>query len=121
MYEEDSINCRVSNVSSKYVMKIIELGKKLANKNNEVLNLSRNLERIIIDVNRYQIKKEGNIEQAGEDKKSEEINRETRKELFRKRYYAKYDFDDILGDSKAIIETKNIARKLAGTEITGLL
>lgn len=121
MYKLGFYDDRVSNVSSKYVRKIIELGKKLANKNNEVITLNRDLERIIIDINRFQINKEGNIISINEDKESADVNRETRKELVRKRYYAKYGFDDILGESRAIFETKNTAGKLSKTEINILI
>jgi sigma-54 dependent transcriptional regulator, acetoin dehydrogenase operon transcriptional activator AcoR len=121
MYKLGFYDDRVSNVTSKYVRKIIELGKKLANKNNEVITLNRDLERIIIDINRFQINKEGNIISINDNKESVEVNKETRKELVRKRYYAKFDFDDISGESRAILETKNIAEKLAKTEITILI
>ena len=46
---------------------------------------------------------------------------ELRGQLLQKGHYAKYTFDDIIGSSQAIIETKNILMKMAKTESPVLL
>jgi transcriptional regulator with PAS, ATPase and Fis domain len=43
------------------------------------------------------------------------------KELYNKGYYGKYYFSDIIGFSNEIVQTKNIAQKLASTDLTVLI
>ncbi len=49
------------------------------------------------------------------------IERTLRRELVKKGYVAKYDFDDIIGTSSALQQTKHIAKKLARTDLTVLI
>lgn len=44
-----------------------------------------------------------------------------KKELMKKGFYAKYNFDDIIGSSPVTLRVKEIARKLAKTELTILI
>lgn len=50
-----------------------------------------------------------------------ENERNLKNELMRKRYYAKYSFEDIIGDSNAINKIKEIAEKLAVTDLSILI
>ncbi|ANC76567.1 Fis family transcriptional regulator [Fictibacillus phosphorivorans] len=49
------------------------------------------------------------------------MEKAARYELKRKGYIGKYYFSDIVGDSEAIVQTKNIAKKLAVTDLSLLL
>lgn len=46
---------------------------------------------------------------------------ELRKQLLHKGHYAKYDFDDIIGESQAIIRAKDILKRMAASESPVLL
>lgn len=46
---------------------------------------------------------------------------EIRREIFQKGYFGKYTFKDIIGTSEEIINTKNIAQRLAATDLTVLI
>lgn len=111
----------ISDISSKYVKKIIELGKRLSIKNNEVVTLDKDLERIIADLNSFQnknsIKETVQVKLDNEDEDFQKV----RHELLKKRYYAKYSFDDIIGSSKVITELKETAKKLAKTDLSILI
>lgn len=50
-----------------------------------------------------------------------ETNEKWKRDLVKKGYYAKYAFDDIVGESKEIRKTKEIAKKLAKTDLTILI
>lgn len=50
-----------------------------------------------------------------------EMEKKLKKELIKKGYVGKYTFDDIVGDSPRIIETKSIAKKLARTDAAVLI
>lgn len=108
----------VTDISLRYVKKIIELGKRLAVKNNEVITLNRDLERIIIDINGLQNRNE---DESIMKFKYDGTNRELRDNIFKKRYYAKYNFEDILGESPNIIKTKEFAKKIARTDLSVLI
>lgn len=109
---------KVTDVSLKYVKKIIELGKKLAAKNNEVVTLNRDLERIIIDINSMQNKNENKIVYKF---RQDEPNLEVRNDILKKRYYGKYNFDDIIGVSQSIVIVKKLAKKIASTDLSVLI
>ncbi|WP_286166321.1 sigma 54-interacting transcriptional regulator [Bacillus sp. E(2018)] len=49
------------------------------------------------------------------------MEKAARYELKRKGYIGKYFFSDIIGDSKEIVRTKNIAKKLAATDLSLLI
>jgi len=51
----------------------------------------------------------------------EELEKQRKKELYKKGYYAKYTFDDIIGESEALKFTKEISRKIAKTDLTVLI
>ncbi|MDR7001879.1 sigma 54-interacting transcriptional regulator [Neobacillus niacini] len=53
--------------------------------------------------------------------KTIEIERKLRKEFVKKGYVAKYNFHDIVGISSTIQETKQIAKRLAKTDLTVLI
>lgn len=111
----------ISDISSKYVKKIIELGKRLSIKNNEVVTLDKDLERIIADLSSFQNK--NRIKETVQVKSDNEYEdfQKVRHELLKKRYYAKYSFDDIAGNSKAIAALKETAKKLAKTDLSILI
>lgn len=50
-----------------------------------------------------------------------EMEKQLHKELLKRGYYGKYTFDHIVGQHKEIIHTKQIAKKLAKTELTILI
>ncbi|MBM7097640.1 sigma 54-interacting transcriptional regulator [Bacillus sp. H-16] len=50
-----------------------------------------------------------------------EMERKLRRELVKRGHYAKYTFDDIIGQNKQLLETKEIAEKLAKTQLTILI
>lgn len=54
-------------------------------------------------------------------KETMEANDRLRRELVNKGFYAKYTFEDIVGNSESIIKAKKISRKLADSDITILL
>lgn len=110
---------KVTDISLGYVKKIIELGKKVAVKNNEVITLNRDLERIIIDIGSFQNKNENKI--VYKFKQEDYTHHEARDEILKKRYFAKYSFEDIIGESQAIKKTKKLAKKLASTELSILI
>jgi DNA-binding NtrC family response regulator len=111
----------ISDISSKYVKKIIELGKRLSIKNNEVVTLDKDLERIIADLSSFQNKKIiKETTQVKQDNNYEDFQK-VRHKLLKKRYYAKYSFDDIAGNSKVITELKETAKKLARTDLSILI
>lgn len=110
---------KVTDVSLGYVKKIIELGKKLAAKNNEVITLNRDLERIIIDIGSFQNKNENKI--VYKFKQEDYVHHEIKNEIFKKRYFAKYNFEDIIGESQTIKMAKELAQKLAATELSILI
>ena len=111
----------VSDIAVKYMAKIIELGKKLSIKSNEVLTLDKDLERLLIDLKTFENKSKP------EELVSVYLNDETskyqvfRNSLLKKRYYAKYTFEDIIGTSTAVNNAKKAAKKLAGTDFPVLI
>ncbi|WP_026690371.1 sigma 54-interacting transcriptional regulator [Alteribacter aurantiacus] len=50
-----------------------------------------------------------------------EMERKLRRELVKRGHYAKYTFDDIIGENEQLLETKTIAKKLAKTQLTILI
>ncbi|MFE1627498.1 sigma-54 interaction domain-containing protein [Brevibacillus reuszeri] len=54
-------------------------------------------------------------------RKTIELERSLRSELKKKGFVAKYTFDDIIGQSRALTKTKAIAKKLAKTDLTLLI
>ncbi|MET3293167.1 UNVERIFIED_CONTAM: transcriptional regulator with PAS, ATPase and Fis domain [Brevibacillus sp. OAP136] len=54
-------------------------------------------------------------------RKTIELERSLRTELKKKGFVAKYTFDDLIGESRAITQTKAAAKKLAKTELTLLI
>lgn len=111
----------VSDIAVKYMAKIIELGKKLSIKSNEVLTLDKDLERLLIDLKTFENKSKP------EELVSVYLNDETskyqvfRNSLLKKRYYAKYTFEDIIGTSTAVNNAKKAAKKLAETDFPVLI
>lgn len=111
-----------NDISPKYVEKIIEMEEELSITNNEVITLNRDLERVILQLNRFQIKNYKNLLQVQRSLTLvDNMNSGIREDLYKKRYYAKYTFDHIVGESKEITEIKNIAKKLAGTNLSVLI
>lgn len=49
------------------------------------------------------------------------MKKKARYELYTKGYYAKYTFEDIIGESNKIRQVKDIAKKLAATDLTVLI
>lgn len=49
------------------------------------------------------------------------VMKTVRKELAGSGYFAKYHFDDIIGESKPLMHTKSIAQKIAKTDLTMLI
>lgn len=50
-----------------------------------------------------------------------EFEKQVKSDLIRKRYYAKYNFDNIVGQSEGIKNAKGIGRKLAKTDLAVLI
>lgn len=109
---------KVTDISLEYVKKIIELGKKLAVKNNEVVTLNRDLERIIIDINSFRNKNENKIVYKF---KQDDNYHEARNDIIKKRYFAKYSFEEIIGESSVMVRTKELAKKIALTDLSVLI
>lgn len=117
-YLDESLN----NISSKYIEEIIEIEEKLSITDNEIVRLNRNLEKVILDLNRFQIKNSKNLFQVQRSLiLMDNTNLSIREDLYKKRYYAKYTFDNIVGVSKEITEVKNIAKKLSRTNLSVLI
>lgn len=73
-------------------------------------------------LNRFEIRKEDTIAVTFKNSKdSFEVERQLIRELYNKGYYAKYTFEDIIGESIGISETKHIAAKVAATDLTVLI
>lgn len=80
---------------------------------------SRGLE---ILLTKFKIKKEGTTIATFKDlRDTEDIEKRARRELYSKGYYGKYVFEDIIGTSRQIIHTKDIAKKLAVSDLTLLI
>jgi transcriptional regulator with PAS, ATPase and Fis domain len=69
-------------------------------------------------VNKFSIKEDGITVIIFKNKN---CSLEGRKELYKKGYYGKYDFDNIIGESTPIKNVKAIANKLALAELTVLI
>lgn len=113
---------RENDISSKYVEKMIEIEEELSISNNEVITLNRGLERVLLQLNKFQIKDYKNLLQFQRSLALvENMKSGIREDLYKKRYYAKYTFEHIVGESKEINEVKNISKKLAGTNLSVLI
>lgn len=117
---------RVADVSIRYARKIIELGKKLATKNNECIEINDNISKMMGGFGiqgPYQkngsalIKHNSKIENLN----SNNVNKDIRRDILKKRYFAKYTFNNIVGSSNAIAKTKEYSLKLAKTDLTVLI
>ncbi|KRQ85834.1 Nif-specific regulatory protein [Caloramator mitchellensis] len=51
----------------------------------------------------------------------EELEKKVIRDLYKKGYYAKYSFDDIIGKSEELKHTKEVGRKIAKTDLTVLI
>ncbi|SFB43581.1 Ribonuclease R winged-helix domain-containing protein [Clostridium frigidicarnis] len=113
---------RGNDISSSYVKKITGMRNVLSITNGEVITSNRDLERIVLSLNRFQIKNYKNLFQVAKNfLLIDNMNLNIKEDLYKKRYYAKYTFDHIVGKSKEITEAKNIAKKLAGTNLSVLI
>lgn len=113
---------KVKDISSLYIKKIIEIGKKLAIRNNEVLTLHRDLERIVLHLNDFQIETQKKLFYSIKNSYVlDTVHAGIKEELVKKRYYAKYTFEHIIGNSNEITKVKNISRKLARTNLSILI
>jgi transcriptional regulator with PAS, ATPase and Fis domain len=74
-----------------------------------------------IIVNKFRIKEDKTTVMIFKYKNSEQEEKEAKKELYRKGYYAKYHFEDIIGSSNSISSTKQIAKKLSKLDLTVLI
>jgi len=54
-------------------------------------------------------------------KKIEEIEKQKIKELYKKGYYAKYTFDDIIGENESFKYIKEISKKMSRSDLTVLI
>lgn len=72
-------------------------------------------------VNKFQLPKSDSTIVTFKNVKEVIENDRMRKELINKGFYAKYNFEDIIGDSKKITRLKEISNKLAQTDITILI
>ncbi|GLC31373.1 sigma-54 interaction domain-containing protein [Clostridium omnivorum] len=72
-------------------------------------------------VSRFSIKEENTKVIIFKSNSSIEDEINLKKELYKKGYYAKYRFEDIVGESKAINFTKDVAKKLAVSELNVLI
>jgi transcriptional regulator with PAS, ATPase and Fis domain len=72
---------------------------------------------------RFRIEKEDTTVVTFKDtnRDNQEVERQTRRELYNRGYYAKYSFNDITGRSLQIQQIKAIARKLAVSDLTVLI
>lgn len=113
---------KVTDISSHYIRKIIEIGKKLAVRNNEVITLHRDLERVVLHLNSFQVETQKKF--SYKIKNSTLLNTvgtDIKEEFVKKRYYAKYTFEHIIGTSEKITHVKNISKKLSRTNLSILI
>lgn len=121
----NSIGCygdRIDENTSEYVEEIIEIEEQISIANSEIITLNRDLEKVLLYLNRFQIKNSKNLFEVQRSLAlMDNLTLGIREDLYKKRYYAKYTFDNIVGESCEITEVKNIAKKLSGTNLSVLI
>ncbi|MGB4438423.1 MAG: sigma 54-interacting transcriptional regulator, partial [Sedimentibacter sp.] len=117
--------------------KILSLGKNIENKNirnivdKEMLpyflssdifeNKSMYLMGVSIKMTKFNVPNSNNIVVTTSRDKKNIVKKSFSQDLLLKGHYAKYNFDNIIGESNLLNETKNIALKLSKSELTVLI
>jgi len=123
--------------SNDEMTKILSLGKNIENKNirnivdKDMLpyflsrdifeNKSMFLMGVSIKMTKFNVPNSNNIVVTTSRDKKNIVKKSFSQDLLLKGHYAKYNFDNIIGESNLLNETKNIALKLSKTELTVLI